>query len=159
VLGPSTKVLPIPPPRPAKRQSLTSAQAPVADQQPKRVRVLTITIKWELTRLRSEIVLSNMKNSSFLLFFFISLFYFRLYLHYCSYSICSLLYDLFHSVNPFASPYHPCHLTVPPKRLTNFGCLRRSSSVHNVPTGQQKYKFGSVILPHAGIRPAGSRAD
>jgi hypothetical protein len=67
VLGPSTKVLPTPPPRPAKRHSLTSAQAPVADQQPKRVRVPTITIKWELTRVRSEIVLSNMKNSSFIL--------------------------------------------------------------------------------------------
>jgi hypothetical protein len=67
VLGPPTKVLPIPPPTPAKRQSLTSAQAPVADQQPKRVRMPTITIKWELTRVRSEIVLSNMKNSSFLL--------------------------------------------------------------------------------------------
>jgi hypothetical protein len=61
VLGPSTKVHPIPPLTPAKRQSVTSAQAPVADQQPKRVRVPTITIEWELTRVRSEI------DSSFLL--------------------------------------------------------------------------------------------
>jgi hypothetical protein len=67
VLAPSSKVPPTPPPKPTKRQSLTSAQAPVADQQPKRVRLPTITIKWELTRVRSEIVLSNMKNSSFLL--------------------------------------------------------------------------------------------
>jgi hypothetical protein len=36
-------------------------------EQSKRVRVPSITIKWELTRVRSEIVLSNMKNNCFLL--------------------------------------------------------------------------------------------
>jgi hypothetical protein len=56
VLTPSTKVPPTPPPKPTKRQSLTSAQNPVVEQ-PKRVRVPTIIIKWELTRVRSEIVL------------------------------------------------------------------------------------------------------
>jgi hypothetical protein len=64
VLAPSSKV---PPTSPPKRQSLTSAQNPVVAEQPKRVLVPSMTIKWELTRVRSEIVLSNMKNSSFLL--------------------------------------------------------------------------------------------
>jgi hypothetical protein len=45
VLTPSTKVPPTPPPKPTKRQSLTSAQNPVVAEQPKRVRVPTITIK------------------------------------------------------------------------------------------------------------------
>jgi hypothetical protein len=67
VLAPSSKVPPTPPPKPTKRQSLTSAQTPVVAEQPKRVRVPSMTIKWELTRVRSEIVLSNMKNNNFLL--------------------------------------------------------------------------------------------
>jgi hypothetical protein len=50
VLTPSTKVPPTSPPKPTKRQSITSVQDPVAAQQPKRVRVPSITIKWELTR-------------------------------------------------------------------------------------------------------------
>jgi hypothetical protein len=66
VLTPSIKVPPTPPPKPTKRQSLTSAPNPVVAEQPKRVRVPSITIKWELIRVRSEIVLSNMKNNSFL---------------------------------------------------------------------------------------------
>jgi hypothetical protein len=67
MLAPSSKVPPSPPPKPAKRQSLTSAQNQVVAEQPKRVRVPSMTIKWDLTRVRSEIVLSNMKNNSFLL--------------------------------------------------------------------------------------------
>jgi hypothetical protein len=61
VLAPSSKVPPTPPPKPAKRQSLTSAQAPVADQQPKRVRVPTITIKWvdiRVLNIRSPSIIS-----------------------------------------------------------------------------------------------------
>jgi hypothetical protein len=67
VLVPSSKVPPTLPPKPTRRQSLTSAQNPVVAEQPKRVRVLSMTIIWELTRVRSEIVLSNMKNNCFLL--------------------------------------------------------------------------------------------
>jgi hypothetical protein len=67
VLAPSNKVPPSPPPKPAKCQSLTSARNPVGPEQPKRVRVPSMAIKWHLTRVRSEIVLSNMKNNSFLL--------------------------------------------------------------------------------------------
>jgi hypothetical protein len=66
-LTPSIKIPPTPPPKPTKCQSLTSAQNPIVAEQPKRVRVPSITIKWELTRVRSEIVLSNIKNNSFLL--------------------------------------------------------------------------------------------
>jgi hypothetical protein len=65
--APSSKVPPSPPPKQAKRQSVSSAQNPVVAEQPKLVLVPSITIKWELTRVRSEIVLSNMKNTSFLL--------------------------------------------------------------------------------------------
>jgi hypothetical protein len=67
MLAPSSKVPPSPPPKPAKRQSLTSVQNQVVAEQPKRLRVPSMTIKWDLTRVRSEIVLSNMKNNSFLL--------------------------------------------------------------------------------------------
>ena len=54
------------PPLPPKPHQASQAQ-PAATQQQKRDRVPTITIKWETSRVRTEMKLSNLKQDSFLL--------------------------------------------------------------------------------------------
>jgi hypothetical protein len=65
VEGPSPIVPSAPPPNSEPRKTLRATSS--APQQQKRELVPTITIKWQLTNVRSEIVLSDMSNKSFLL--------------------------------------------------------------------------------------------